>query len=197
MRFALAIVLMSAGCASTQYDAQRSEITSQADRSAVYEECNIFTPPGADCGLIAPEFWGNAFVTQFISEICGGEADDACETRLVRAWIERLSARYPNADLADVSRYCDTYPRKCADNSAFERLWLRSHNSAVDAQEALALGQVASAERQQDAEAAASRQRALDGLRDVLLDLAKSKQGTSIDCTTHGSTTHCTSRSAP
>lgn len=138
-----------------QANAQIDTANADAAREKRYESCEEPHPPDAHCGLISPAFFNPARLDLFDQERCVGLSAEACRSALIHEWLVRLKERYPRANEDRIAAVCETSETACQDASDVERLWLASHNGAVEGRRQ-ALNKVAAADA--DAELEAERQ---------------------------------------
>jgi hypothetical protein len=111
--------------------ARQEAAGNEALRTWVYESCKDDRPPGTACGVISPKFFSQNSLARLEQERCRGVASDVCARAIDAEWIDRMLARYPEADARVVLRHCEKNPGPCSDPTHVERVWLKTHNKGV------------------------------------------------------------------
>lgn len=150
--------------------AQKKAAGMEALDSWVYESCKEERPRGSACGLITPGFFSEASLARLEAERCRGVTSDECAKAIDAEWIDRMLARYYEADALAVLRHCEKNPGPCKDPVYVERTWRKTHNRAVIARlksEARAI------DAQRDADIAEQNERAREALARGLQNLQR------------------------
>jgi hypothetical protein len=153
----------------------------------VYESCkDPERPRGSACGLITPRFFSEASLARLEQERCRGVTSDVCAKAIDAEWIDRMLARYYEADARAVLRHCEKNPGPCTDPVHVERTWRKAHNQAVIAR---LKSDARAIDERRDADIAAENERAREALAQGLQNASRALQRREVllaSCRTYG-----------